>query len=100
NHLFRDFVESVVTQPAPAAIRWTRPLNRPRKVLMVSSPIGLGHTRRDLAIAQELHALRPDVQVDWLAQAPTSDVVEGAGETLPPAATVLASGGEHTGAAP
>jgi pimeloyl-ACP methyl ester carboxylesterase/predicted glycosyltransferase len=95
NHLFRDFVGSLATAQAPAAIRWTRPLNRPRKVLMVSSPIGLGHTRRDLAIAQELHTLRPDVQVDWLAQAPVSDVVAASGETVHPASGFLASEVEH-----
>jgi predicted glycosyltransferase len=94
NHLFRDFVDLATEQP-PAAIRWTRPLNRPRKVLMVSSPIGLGHTRRDLAIAQELHTLRPDVQVDWLAQAPVSDVVAANGETVHPASQFLASEVEH-----
>ncbi len=95
NHLFRDFIDGLATEPAPVARRWTRPLNRPRKVLMVSSPIGLGHTRRDLAIAQELHALRPDVQVDWLAQAPISDVVAANGETVHPASRFLASEVEH-----
>ena len=95
NHLFRDFIDGLATEPAPVAIRWTRPLNRPRKLLMVSSPIGLGHTRRDLAIAQELHALRPDVQVDWLAQAPISDVVAANGETVHPASRFLASEVEH-----
>jgi pimeloyl-ACP methyl ester carboxylesterase/predicted glycosyltransferase len=95
NHLFRDFVDGLATTRATAPIRWTRPLNRQRKVLMVSSPIGLGHTRRDLAIAQELHALRPDIQVDWLAQAPVSDVVASSGETVHPASGFLASEVEH-----
>ncbi len=89
NRLLKDFVDSLT--PRATAARWTRPLNRPHKVLMVSSPIGLGHTRRDLAIAQELRALRPGIQVDWLAQRPVSDVVAAHGESVHPASAVLAS---------
>ena len=40
---------------------------RPR-ALYISSPIGLGHVRRDLAIAGELRARHPDLLIDWLAQ--------------------------------
>jgi pimeloyl-ACP methyl ester carboxylesterase/predicted glycosyltransferase len=93
NHLIREFVDGVTPQPTP--VRWTRPMNRQHKVLMVSSPIGLGHTRRDIAIAQELRALRPDVQIDWLAQAPVSDVAASRGETVHPASAYLASEVEH-----
>ncbi len=38
----------------PRARRWTLPPRRERRVLYLSSPIGLGHGRRDLAIADEL----------------------------------------------
>ena len=93
NRLFREFVDSVTPSRTPR--RWTRSLNRPHKVLMVSSPIGLGHTRRDLAIAEELHALRPDVQVDWLAQPPVSDVATARGQHVHPASAFLASEVEH-----
>ena len=34
--------------------RWTHALARPKRALYLSSPIGLGHARRDLAIAREL----------------------------------------------
>ena len=41
-----------------------------KRALFVSSPIGLGHARRDVAIARELRALHPDLEIDWLAQDP------------------------------
>ena len=71
------------------------PMDRPRKVLIVSSPIGLGHTRRDLAIAEELQALRPGIQVDWLAQPPVSDVAAARGQSVHPASAFLASEVDH-----
>ena len=46
------------------------PRRRPR-ALYVSSPIGLGHARRDVAIARELRRLHPDLVIDWLAQDPS-----------------------------
>ena len=49
-------------------------------MLYLSSPIGLGHARRDLAIVAELRRLRPGVQVDWLAQHPVTRMLEEAGE--------------------
>ena len=57
---------------------------RPR-ALYISSPIGLGHARRDVAIAQELRELHPDLQVDWLAQDPVTRVLEAEGERIHPA---------------
>ena len=38
---------------------WTRGLKRPKRALYLSSPIGLGHARRDVAVAKELKRLRP-----------------------------------------
>lgn len=60
-------------------------MGRP-KVLYVSSAIGLGHFSKDLAIAGELRALRPDVDVVWLAGHPASDMLTDAGETVLPQA--------------
>ena len=74
---------------------WTRGANRRKKVLYVSSPIGLGHVRRDLAIVDELRQLEPDLQVDWLAQAPVTAVLEREGETIHPASQWLASESGH-----
>ncbi len=58
NHAIREFADRF--RPAPAR-RWTRPLDRRPRALYLSSPIGLGHARRDLAIADELRKLRHDL---------------------------------------
>ena len=49
---------------------------RPKRALYISSPIGLGHARRDVAIADELRTLHPDLQIDWLAQHPVTALLE------------------------
>jgi predicted glycosyltransferase len=74
---------------------WTRAAGRPRRALYLSSPIGLGHARRDLAIAQQLRQLHPDLQVDWLTQHPVTQVLEDAGERVHPASAWLASESAH-----
>ena len=71
NLLVRDFVDRVL--PPPARPRtWTRALSRPKRALYLSSPIGLGHARRDLAIADELRKLQPDLEIEWLTQHPVT----------------------------
>ena len=62
-----------------------------RRALYVSSPIGLGHARRDVAIAKELRKLAPDLEVDWLAQDPVTRVLEAEGERIHPASEQLAN---------
>ncbi|HET9674024.1 MAG TPA: alpha/beta hydrolase, partial [Gaiellaceae bacterium] len=53
NKLLREFAESV--RPSlPPARSWRRAKRRRRRAVYVSSPIGLGHARRDVAIANEL----------------------------------------------
>jgi predicted glycosyltransferase len=74
---------------------WTRGASRRPKILYVSSPIGLGHVRRDLAIVDELRQLHPDIQVDWLAQEPVTGVLRNEGETIHPASAWLASESGH-----
>jgi predicted glycosyltransferase len=74
---------------------WTRALARPRRALYLSSPIGLGHAMRDAAIADELRALRPDLQIDWLAQHPVTAVLESRGERIHPLSAELASESAH-----
>src|SRR5215204_7251054 len=54
------------------------------RVLFVSGSIGLGHARRDLAIASELRRLDPAVEIVWLAGEPARQVIAEAGETLLP----------------
>jgi predicted glycosyltransferase len=67
---------------------------RPR-ALYVSSPIGLGHARRDVAVARELRARVPGLQVDWLAQHPVTTLLEAEGERVHPASRHLASEARH-----
>ncbi len=61
----------------------------------VSSPIGLGHARRDVAIANELRAFVPDLEIDWLAQSPVTNVLEAEGERIHPASALLANESSH-----
>lgn len=94
NLLIREFADAVfgTRRVAPS---WTPARHRPRRALFLSSPIGLGHARRDLAIARELRALRPDVEIEWLAQHPVTDALAAAGEKLHPASRHLASEAAH-----
>jgi pimeloyl-ACP methyl ester carboxylesterase/predicted glycosyltransferase len=95
NRAIRDFAARF-RPPAQAARRtWTRPLNRPKRVLYMSSPIGLGHARRDLAIADELRKLRPGLEVHWLAQHPVTELLERRSELTHPASAFLASESGH-----
>jgi len=93
NHLLHDFATRVAPTPRPRT--WTRGRRRRRKVLYLSSPIGLGHARRDLAVARALRGLREDVEIDWLAQHPVTRVLAAAGETVHPASSWLASESGH-----
>jgi predicted glycosyltransferase len=79
--------------PAPGT--WTRALARKRRALYISSPIGLGHAQRDVAIAGELRVLRPDLEIDWLAQHPVTAVLETHGERIHPLSAELASESGH-----
>ncbi|MGH3180641.1 MAG: alpha/beta fold hydrolase [Streptosporangiaceae bacterium] len=94
NRAIRDFAARF--RPAQGARQiWTRPLNRPKRVLYVSSPIGLGHARRDLAIADELRQLRPGLEVHWLAQHPVTELLDRRSELIHPASAFLASESGH-----
>ena len=94
NLLIRNFAESV-GHGIPPSRTWTRARDRRKRALYVSSPIGLGHVRRDLAIAAELRARHPELQIDWLAQHPVSLVLEERGERVHPASRWLASESSH-----
>lgn len=94
NRLVRDFVAAGTARTARRRT-WARARGRPRRVLYLSSPIGLGHARRDLAVARELRAHHPDVQVDWLAQHPVTRVLADADERVHPASAWLASESAH-----
>jgi pimeloyl-ACP methyl ester carboxylesterase len=102
NHLVRDFVRghgvSSHTVPARDARRTPPPPPRrrtERRVLWLSSPIGLGHIQRDDAIARRLRELHPDLTVDFLAAEPASRVVQHLGERLHPATALLHNESAH-----
>ncbi len=94
NLLIRGFAESLGPS-APTSRTWTRARDRGQRVLYVSSPIGLGHARRDLAIADELRKLRPGLEVHWLAQHPVTELLKRRGELIHPASAFLASESSH-----
>ena len=90
NRAVRDFVAG-----APRTSTWTRAMSRKRRALFVSSPIGLGHVQRDLAIARELRKLHPDLAIDWFTVDPAARYLEQEGERLHPITQRLASESRH-----
>jgi pimeloyl-ACP methyl ester carboxylesterase/predicted glycosyltransferase len=105
NHLIRDFaLDRPVASariPAPTERATPPPPARPprqtteRRVLWLSSPIGLGHIQRDLAIARALGEIVPDVTVDFLAANPADRVVEAWGARLHRATRLLHNESDH-----
>jgi predicted glycosyltransferase len=81
NALLHEFAQRFAS-PRPA--RWRRALKRGRRALYVSSPIGLGHARRDLAIARELRRAVPGLEISWLAQEPNAAGAGGGRRARPP----------------
>jgi pimeloyl-ACP methyl ester carboxylesterase/predicted glycosyltransferase len=95
NLALRDFCEdSFGRRRTPRDPTVHRSDGRPR-ALYISSPIGLGHAQRDVAIARELRRLHPDVRIDWLAQDPVTRVLEAEGESIHPASAHLANESRH-----
>ena len=90
NLLLREFAA-----PRRPPARWVRGRSRRKRALYISSPIGLGHARRDVAIADELRRLHPDLEVEWLAQDPVTRVLEARGEQIHPWSAQLASETGH-----
>jgi pimeloyl-ACP methyl ester carboxylesterase/predicted glycosyltransferase len=94
NLLIRDFVDSLAAHDQPSR-SWSRALQRRHRALFISSPIGMGHIRRDVAIADELRALHPGLQVEWLTQHPATELLVERGERVHPASLSLASESAH-----
>ncbi len=87
NRALHDFVAG------PARDRtWTRAMSRKRRALFISSPIGLGHVQRDLAIAREL---QPDLEIDWFTTDPAASYLVREGERLHPITSRLANESRH-----
>ena len=83
---------------APRRRAWRLAADRPRRALLVSSPIGLGHAWRDVAVARELRRLVPGLEVHWLAQPPLTTLLAACGETVHPASADLAPEAAHVDA--
>jgi pimeloyl-ACP methyl ester carboxylesterase/predicted glycosyltransferase len=101
NRGIRDFVLGAPVEsrtiPRMAERVTARPPRRgsARRVLWLSSPIGLGHIQRDIAMARRLRELHPEVTVDFLAADPARRVVEVSGERLHPATDRLLNESAH-----
>jgi pimeloyl-ACP methyl ester carboxylesterase/predicted glycosyltransferase len=95
NLLLADFVRRCGPPPEPTQRTWVRPARRPKRVLYLCSPIGLGHARRDLAVARALREQQPGVRIDWLTQHPVTAMLTSAGETVHPASDWLVSESAH-----
>lgn len=95
NRLIRDFTDRTTgcVERDSASVRCRA--GRRKRALYLSSPIGLGHARRDRAIANALRGLRPDLEVDWLAQHPVTAFLESAGEAIHPASRLLVNESGH-----
>jgi predicted glycosyltransferase len=94
NALIVDFLERRLAIP-DSPRNQTRAAKRTKKALYISSPIGLGHGRRDIAIARELRKLHADLQIDWLAQDPVTRLLDAHDERIHPLSERLASESRH-----
>ena len=96
NRLIADFAARF--EPSSPRRIWTRADRRAKRALVVSSPIGLGHAWRDVAIARELRRQVPGLEVHWLAQPPLTTLLEACGEIIHPASAELAPEAAHVDA--
>jgi predicted glycosyltransferase len=90
NLALRDFIVRPKRDPTAHL-----PDNGGKRALFISSPIGLGHAQRDIAIARELRRLVPELEIEWLAQDPVTRLLEPEGETIHPVSPQLASESAH-----
>src|SRR4051794_38098619 len=96
NTLIKEFVDMNTAARRRAGVTpWLFAQRRRRRALWVCSPIGLGHVLRDLTIARALRAEVPDLEIEWLAQSPVSEVLAAEGERIHPASAELASESAH-----
>ncbi len=101
SRLIRDFVldrpvESQTIPPmAGRAVPWRPRKGSRRRILWLSSPIGLGHIQRDIAVVQKLREIYPDATVEFLAADPANRVVQHLGERLHPGTALLLNESGH-----
>ena len=92
NALIADFLDRRLGTAPPERRGRAR---KAKKALYLSSPIGLGHARRDLAVTRELRKLHPRLEIDWLAQDPVTRLLDARGERVHPLSARLASETRH-----
>ena len=90
NRALHDFVAGT-----PRTSTWVRAMRRKRRALFISSPIGLGHVQRDLAIARELRKLQPDLEIDWFTVDPAARYLLREDERVHPITQRLANESRH-----
>ena len=91
----RDFLARYLGTFRPTKTNGESSARRQKKALYLSSPIGLGHARRDLAIARALRQEHPDLQIDWLAQDPVTRFLQANEERIHPGSARLANESTH-----
>jgi len=74
-----NFLKPEITPPGPATAQ-----EGAARILWISSPIGLGHVKRDLVIADEMRKQKPGLSIDWLAIDPVRTYLENNGERIHP----------------
>ena len=91
-------VNRLIAEFAGAKAPTARRRRKTPRALLVSSPIGLGHAWRDVAIARELRKQVPGLEVQWLAQPPLTTLLAACGEKVHPASAELAPEAKHVDA--
>ncbi|MFH1294061.1 MAG: alpha/beta fold hydrolase [Pseudomonadota bacterium] len=79
------FLKPESTEPSPQRLH----RGPPPKILWISSPIGLGHVKRDLAIAQEMREKMPNLIIHWLCVNPARSFLERMREKIHPLSDAL-----------
>jgi len=90
NLAMREFID-----PVPPRDPTVHRSDGRKRALYISSPIGLGHAQRDVAIARELRKLVDGLEIDWLAQDPVTRVLAREGERIHRASEHLANESRH-----
>jgi pimeloyl-ACP methyl ester carboxylesterase/predicted glycosyltransferase len=65
------------------------------KILWISSPVGLGHVKRDLTIAGEMRKQMPELTIHWLSVDPVRSLLEAVGEEIHPLSDALWNETDH-----
>ena len=94
NILIKDFLDRHISSAPEKPIPKARS-SKNKRALYLSSPIGLGHVRRDLAIARELRQLHPDLHINWLTQDPATRLLSIHQESIHPASDLLVNESLH-----